>query len=406
MIIPRPKEVKRISETRKWILVYGRRKTGKSFLVENFIKYDEYFFVKRDRGIISKNDEKTITYETFLALFGRALGDEKTIVVDEFHRLGEDFLDFLHAAKKTGKLILISSTLFLSKKMFGKSSPILGLFAENPIWIIDLRDCISALQKNRLKKKELVELAILLREPIAIDYFEESMSPKEMFVKVLGGSVKSIPTLVGEIFTEEERTLTRIYDAILGAIADGKVTSGEISTRLFARNLISKNDSSIVQQYLSNLLELGLIRKIEVYGKNKFTYKHSSPLVRLFYYGDEKYNLSEKPLNPDNLSELVNVLLPRIVEDEIRGFLALERGLNEAIVEDKDYEVDACLMRFKKPEIVVEIKWKEKISAGDVSDAERNLSRIDAKEKWLFVPDKHAIKAKTTLKIVDIFDFM
>ncbi|MEM0376401.1 MAG: hypothetical protein QXI90_01290 [Thermofilum sp.] len=44
MIIERPEEVRRISELKKWVLVYGRRKTGKTFLVSNFVKYDEYFF--------------------------------------------------------------------------------------------------------------------------------------------------------------------------------------------------------------------------------------------------------------------------------------------------------------------------------------------------------------------------
>ncbi|MFV2014398.1 MAG: hypothetical protein ACC656_03140 [Candidatus Heimdallarchaeota archaeon] len=32
------KEVNEISKIKKWILIYGRRKTGKTFLVENFLK--------------------------------------------------------------------------------------------------------------------------------------------------------------------------------------------------------------------------------------------------------------------------------------------------------------------------------------------------------------------------------
>lgn len=130
------KEVDKIKALKKWLLVFGRRKTGKTFLVENFLNYDEYFFVKRDRSIISKKEGREITYETLKLLIERCLSDGKTVVVDEFHRLGEDFLDFLHSTRKSGKLILISSTLFLSKKIFASHSPILGLFAEAPIGLI------------------------------------------------------------------------------------------------------------------------------------------------------------------------------------------------------------------------------------------------------------------------------
>ncbi len=406
MIIPRPNETKRINETKKWVLIYGRRKTGKSFLVENFTKYDDYFFVKRDRSIISKNDGKTISYETFLALLSRELADGKIIVVDEFHRLGDDFLDFVHSAKKTGKLVLVSSTLFLSKKLVGVRSPILGLFAENPVWIISLRDCIAALKGRKLSKKELVELAILLREPIAIDYFDAASSSKEQFAKVIEGSIKTIPALVGEIFIEEERTLSRVYEAILRAIADGKITTGEISSQLFSRGLIPKDDSSIVQQYLANLTDFGLIKRLDIHGKKRFAFKHASPLVRVFYYADEKYNISEKQVSNEELSRIINVLLPRVVEDEIRSFLASELSLGESIIEDKDYDVDACLIKFKKPEIAVEIKWKDNISREDIEKAERTLDLVKAKESWLFVPDKKMVKEKTKLKIVDISDFI
>jgi|GEM_PF-4433175 len=57
----------------------------------------------------------------------------KTIVIDEFHRLEDDFLDFLHSIGKGGKFILISSTLYLSKKILTEKSPLLGLVAEMPL---------------------------------------------------------------------------------------------------------------------------------------------------------------------------------------------------------------------------------------------------------------------------------
>jgi len=47
----------------RWVLVYGRRKTGKSYFVRNNLKWDKYYFIERS-GDIFINDEK-ISYETF-----------------------------------------------------------------------------------------------------------------------------------------------------------------------------------------------------------------------------------------------------------------------------------------------------------------------------------------------------
>jgi len=78
-IIERPEKTKRINKCKKWVLVYGRRKTGKTFLIQNFVDYDEYYFVKRDKSVFSKND-KNLNYDTFLELFKRDLRDGKQLL--------------------------------------------------------------------------------------------------------------------------------------------------------------------------------------------------------------------------------------------------------------------------------------------------------------------------------------
>ncbi|MGC8777039.1 MAG: AAA family ATPase, partial [Candidatus Micrarchaeia archaeon] len=97
MIVERRVEAEKINSSKKWVLVYGRRKTGKSFLVEKFVSYDEYFFVNRDRTILSKRDNRIISYDAFVEILLRELSSKKCVVVDEFHRLGEPFFDLLHA---------------------------------------------------------------------------------------------------------------------------------------------------------------------------------------------------------------------------------------------------------------------------------------------------------------------
>lgn len=403
MIIERTEEQKRINEPRKWVLIFGRRKTGKTFLVENFVKYDEYFFVKRDRTIISKRDDKVVTYETLIEILKRALEANQVVVVDEFHRLGEDFFDFLHHTDKRGKLILLSSTLFLSKRLFSSRSALLGFFAEVPVSLISLDDCIRAVRRITSDKKQQIELAVLLREPIAIEYFDKRETARMILTRVLVGSLKTIPALIGEIFTEEERSMSAIYEGIIRATASGKISSGEISSYLFEKRLIKKDDPSIIQQYLSNLIEFGIIKKIEVYGKNRFIYKLTSPLARLFYYADEKYNISERKLSEREINRIVDEIMPNVVEDNIREFFADKFGLKEAVIKTKNYDVDACLLRFKRHEVVLEVKWKKKVGKEDAAKAEKNLSRIETEKRMLFVPDKRQVRSNI-LSIVDASD--
>lgn len=403
MIIERPNELKRVTEAKKWVLIYGRRKTGKTFLVENFVKYDEYFFVKRNRTIVSRRDNKELTYETLIEILRRTLAPGKVVVIDEFHRLGDDFFDFLHYTKKEGKLILISSTLYLSKKLFSARSALLGFFVEVPIGLIALKDCIRALSKFKLPKAQLLEIAIALREPIAIEYFENKKAARTILGEILLSSAKTIPALIGEIFIEEERNISAIYEGIIRSIAKGKIVSSEISSYLFARKLIKKDDPSIIQQYLSNLVAFGIIDKIDVYGKARFVYKLASPLARLFYYADENYNFSERKFSEEELLRIIDDIMPRLVEDNLREALADKFGLRAAVVEAKDYDVDVCLLKFKRPAVALEVKWKKKLRKEDIRKAEQNLSRIGAEKALIFVPDKATVRS-TVLTVVDISD--
>ena len=405
MIIVRS-EYSKIQEVPKWGFIFGRRKTGKTFLAKNFLKYNSYFFIKNNKSITQDGQTKELSYETFIELIREKLSHNETIIIDEFHRLGENFLDFLHYTDKKGKIILISSTLYLSKNLLSSKSPILGLFAEFPIGLIKLEDIFSALKSQNLSKKEFVEFAILLREPITVDYVRPDIKVRDVISEAVILSAKSIPAMIGEIFTEEDRHISAVYEGILRAIANGNIISTEIASSLFSRELIPKDDPSYVQQYLKNLTEFGIIKKIQVFNKNKFVYKHISPLARLFYYADEKYNISERVLTKDEMKRIVDELMPRILEDNIREYLAEKLSLQESVCEGKDYDVDACLLKFKKVDTAVEIKWKDKIDSDEIERASKNLDIVKPRRKLLFVPDKSRIKNKVEgIEVVDISDF-
>ncbi len=393
IIIERKEDEKRFRNLGDWILVYGRRKTGKTFFIEKFTKWDEFFYVKRDGTIFSKKERKTITYETLLALLERMLNENRRIVIDEFHRLPPEFLDFLHAFGRRGKLVLISSTLWISKKLLGERSPVLGLFSEFPFGLIDERDVLRFCLKLLKNEKEAVEMSVYAREPWLLHFFKRGMKARDFISNAVIGSKLAIPGLVGEIFLEEERELSRIYEGVLRCMSNGKNKPSEIASALFSKKLLKKESSTMVQQYLINLCRMGLIERVSVVGSKGSFYKHVSPVFEFYFYLDEKYNFSEKELGHKFIARVLDQFLPKQVEDFFRNLLAKMYGLDKGIFVKGDVEVDIALQRFKKPVVFAEVKWKSSVRKEEVRRVEEKLKKFRG-EKILIVPMRNALESE------------
>lgn len=387
-IIPRRIELNIIKDAGPWKMIYGRRKTGKSFLVENFLKYDRFFFVNRDSTVLDKNSMEKYTWDEFFKVFKELLGT-KRIVVDEFHRLPEEFLDYLHSTGSKGELILITSTLWLTKRLLGKGSPLVGLVYPIRVGLIDERDILMSLS-NELKGKELIETCVYLREPFLVPQFKPTI--REFLSKFLFENKYFIKELIGEIFTEEEKELTNVYEGILKAISDGKNVSTEISTSLFSRKLLIKDNPGVVQKYLETLVEMGLIERYKVYGKKKFKYLHTSPLLDLHYYLEEKYSYTEIETPLDFIKNVIETKIPLHVEHFFRSLLSKTFGLQPEIIEEKNAEIDLALFEFNSLRLVGEVKWKKKIEKEEIRVIENKLDKFSNTRKIIIVPSKDVLE--------------
>jgi len=379
-----------------WIFVFGRRKTGKTFYLKNFTEWDEYFFVTREGSVI--RDDEVLTFAEFFPLFKSLLEGGKAIIVDEFHRLPPIFLDYLHSSSRKGKLRVVSSTLWLSHQLMEKRSPILGLFYAIPFSIIDERDILNSIRIGN--KKERIETAVYLREPILIPFYKPPV--RKFLARYLVDNKMTLQGLVGEIFREEEKYLSNVYDGIMHAVASGKNTSSEISSFLFSRGLLSKDNPGLIQGYLNTLVSMGIFQKEKVWEKKKFVYHHLSPLLDLFFYADEKYGLMETELAPGFIRRVIDEKLPFHVERFVCSLASKVYGM-EAVKIDEP-EIDLALVSFKKLRVVGEIKWG-KVSADDVRTVEKKLDGFDVEEKILVVPDKTGLHSKT-LRIMEPADLL
>lgn len=191
------------------VLVHSRRKVGKSFFVRRFTEWDVYFHIKRSGGVLELDSLREVGYDYLKDYILRE--KDKRIVVDEFHRLPEDFLDFLQAYAHDLNLVLITSTLWLSRRILGEDSPILGLFEEFRMNIVDERDAIMFL-KDRFRGRELIDTAVYVREPWIIPLLKESVYRD--VPRILVEQKNTVERLIGEIFREEERELKKTYLAI------------------------------------------------------------------------------------------------------------------------------------------------------------------------------------------------
>jgi hypothetical protein len=284
--------------------------------------------------------------------------------------------------------------------LFDRRSPLLGKFAEVQIPIISLRDALAAVRGKGFGPREMMERAVLLREPIAIQLLEKGGTRRVVEMLRL-----TVPGLIGEIFSEEDRKLSAVYEGVIRAAAIGKTTSGEMSSYLFSRKLLARDDPSLLQQYLDNLVGFGILCRIPVWGRNRMVFRHVSPLTRMFYYLDEKYGIGERELSAKETASYMRELMPRIVEDAIRESMTEHLGMRLWLHEAADFEVDGIYSRFKKPEATVEVKWGRRVDEWEVMRVREKLDRILAPRKILFVADKKGVRAKG-LELMDARDLL
>ncbi|WP_297480391.1 ATPase [Thermococcus sp.] len=390
-IIQRRIELKAL-EGQGWKMLYGRRKTGKTFLVQNFLDYDEFFFVGRDGVVYDRTNGGTMTSAEFINLFPRFLKSGR-VVVDEFHRLPSRFLDVLHAYSGRGELILVTSTLWLSRRvLLSKESPLLGIVTPVRVGLIDEREILVELSRE-LGGRELVEASAYLREPLLIQPYRPSL--REFLTDYLFSAGLMIRELIGETFTEEEKELTAVYEVIMKGIADRKRTSTELSSLLYSRGLIEKDNPGVLQRYLLILTDMGILRKLPVTGKRrrKFSYQHSSPLLDLHFYLEEKYAYTELETPREFIARAVNEKVPKAVEGFVESLLSKVYGLRPVRIEKPKLELDIALQGFNRLELVGEVKWKKRVKREEVRRLEDRLGKFKCR-RVLIVPSEDVLEKK------------
>ncbi len=379
-IVVHRSEADEIEKIGGWVLIFGRRKVGKTYLVRNFLHYDTYFFVHADRSIRIERGGKEKRLDDFREMVDMArkdLKNSKTVVIDEFQRLPMDVWEEIASVHPSGRLILSGSSMRVVSRIVSRESPLLGLLYPYRLGLIRPRDIMKSLFRH-VDPDEAVELAPYLRDPWTIPLFRSS---KDFFQSLVNIVQYAVPALIGEIFTEEEREMTKTYRSIVSLIGAGYTRYEEVASILYNRGIVKTPTSASVLPYIKNLRDMGVLKEIKVYGKKKYRYLIESEPANLYYYLSSRYDLSRE-VQYGEIEPTVKRLKSFAVERFIADLFAEIYDARVEELKETDREIDIFLTKRNKPYLVGEVKWG-RIKKEDIRNFIQKVDRFGC-EKVIF----------------------
>jgi uncharacterized protein len=348
------RESEEINANPGWSLIFGRRKVGKTFMIEHFVKFDIYTYVRIDRSVAVKG--LPINEFTDLADFKKAVMDalmqKKTVVIDEFQRLPAKILEDIAAVHPSGRLMLCGSSMRVSNEMLGRNSPLLGLLRPFKIGLISPRDLLTSLSHD-MSVEKAVEFGPLLRDPWTLPFFKE----KDFLKNVVAMSPYTVPGLLGEIFTEDERELTQTYASILSLIGSGYQDYRDIANILHTRGIIKTSSSSSVLPYIKNMMDMGLLEPVKIFGKNRYAYSILSFPIKLYYFLQSRYAISDRSFSYNEIEPAAINQLHLGIEEFVGDLFAETLDGKKEVLKDDSREIDILITSRNRPILVGEVKW-------------------------------------------------
>lgn len=331
------------------IVLYGRRRVGKTELVKQFLKNTKnhfYFYVEVTQkseilNYLSKSVEEQLgekvifkDFYEFLNYIGdKAEKESFVLVIDEFQRfldIAPDYISSLQNAwdsklkhKKIFVLLLGSSIGMIQKIMSSKAGALYGRAQKIKISPFKYSDFRSMFKELREEEKVLA-YSVFGGTPDYLDKFKKSKG--DIYARIFDLVLKK-----GAVLFEEPKNLLEYenvrvhakYNAILRATSSGKETMKEIED-------FTKIPSQTMPAYLRRLDELlDLVgRKDPVLGKERLGRYQTKDNFFKFWYkfilpNQTPLNLGNTSLVSDIIKQDLNSYAGRIFEDIVKELLIL-----------------------------------------------------------------------------------
>mgnify|MGYP000468682491 CR=1 FL=1 len=237
-----------------------------------------------------------------------------------------------------------------------------------------------------------------MREPWLLKYLTAYKGDTvALLYEIIKLNIYTIKSLVGEIFTEEKRELTARYEAILTAVASGNWNTKQITSILFNKGLVDRPDTGLVRQYIINLIEMNLLESTPIINKREKYIKIASPIIDLYYYLNDKYNIEEENLPPlSEIKDSIKTKLSLYIQDYIAKLFSQIHEAKTNYYITPTLEIDFILTKKRKTLALAEVKWRTKPSAKAVKTFLQKTPKIQAEKRILITKTKPHKKTKTS----------
>lgn len=292
MFIGRDKELNALdklysSEKFEFVVIYGRRRVGKTALINQFIgdKKSIYFMSvesneKQNLENLSKSIiefSSGIQADTSFASFQSALeyvfklAEEERIIltIDEYpyvarssKSLASTFQLLIDKYKDTSKLMLIlcgSSMSYMEDHVLAYKAPLYGRrTAQMKLLPFDFEESCRYLKNMSDEDKALI-YGVVGGTPQYLLQMSDKLSVEENIKNTYLNPMSFLYEEPTNLLKQEVRE-PAIYTAIITAIATGHSRMSEISTK-------AGEDTNVCANYLKNLINLGIVHKETPYGE-------------------------------------------------------------------------------------------------------------------------------------------
>ncbi len=434
------------------LVLYGRRRVGKTTLLEQFSKKKNaiFFTAKEQSAVLNLKDfsrtlfeyqgsiDAAAVFETWDAAFtyiGEQVcsrGEKTVLIFDEFPYAATtdpalpSILQIAvdHVFKNANLLLILSGSNegFMESKVLGNKSPLYGRrTAQIKLQPFDYVDAAKMIPHIADPIERIRYYVTFGGTPYYLAQIDNDLSYQENIERLLfrtSGLLYEEPLML----LRQELREPALYNSILYAVASGETTPKGISER-------SGVEATTTSRYLKTLEDLGLIERLVPYGCNpqrskKSLYKLKDPFFAYWYrfvgpnLGAIEAGAGHAVVTQRVMGESMSTYEGRAFEGvclqwlkkangtELLPFLATDFGnwwgTHPKTREQVDIDVIAA-DKMSKNLLVGECKWREKFNETKALQALESRSEVIGgfESPWLYLFTKHPISSKTKKKRLD-----
>ncbi len=410
MFIGREREMKTLeklyrSDVFEFVVIYGRRRVGKTTLISEFIKDKKAVFYpgidsneKQNLEILSASILSVFTgtevgsvfrdFHEALELIYRMSKEERLIlVIDEYPYLANcyggissllaSFIDHKFLESKLMLILCGSSLSFMENQVLGYQSPLYGRrTAQMKIRPFTFAEC-SRYYRHFDRQELALAYGVTGGIPLYMSKLDDRKSMEDNIRDNFFDTSAYLFEEPGNLIKQECREPMQ-YNAVIKAIATGSSKISEIS------GASGLNDTGATSNYISKLMSLGIIEKEFPYKtehSRKTIYKLSDNMFQFWYRfvpanlsligqgaGDRVYQRVEKQIPAYMGFVFEEICKQYLWQENLKGNLPIDftdmgRWWGNDPVEKRQTEIDILADNEEGEAIFGECKWRNELTS-------------------------------------------